>query len=135
MRPYLAVLLLVVACSSQGGNEPPADAAKGMQGSAMPDAHVPVPDAPTATVCAVKDPVVQLIYTCDFQWKQCSGTSTADHEIDCQIQTAGTLRFSLCDCKVNGASQKQFTSTTICASASWPELETTANMQCDWNLQ
>ena len=93
MHLRLLCLIVVAACSSQG-EEPPVDAA-----TTHPtiDAHVATPDAPpvaTSTTCASKDPVVQLIYTCDFQWKQCTGTSTADHEISCTIQSAGTRAYS-----------------------------------------
>lgn len=63
--------------------------------------------------------MIQLIYTRGFQWQQCSGTSTANHEISCQIQAAGSLRFSLCECMRNGAPEMQFTSTTI-----WQRVET-----------
>ena len=90
---------------------------------------------PTGTTCATKTPVVQLIYTCDFVWSQCTGTSASDHEVSCTIQAAGSLRFSLCDCIVGGVHQQQFTSTTICASGSWADLEAAANTQCSWDLR
>jgi hypothetical protein len=35
---------------------------------------------------------------------------------------------------VGGASQMQFTSTTICGLGTWPDLEAAANTQCGWNL-
>lgn len=133
MHTYLACLLLFAACSSEGTAAPDVDAGTEASDGARADAR-PMTDAAVTTVCASKDPVVQLIYTCDFQWKQCSGTSTADHEIDCKIQAAGSLRFSLCDCKVSGASQMQFTSTSICGLGSWPDVEAEANMRCGWNL-
>jgi len=104
-----------------------------VQVDASIDAKPPV-DAAVGTVCTTKDPVVQLIYTCDFVWSQCTGTMPTNHEVDCRIQTAGTLKFSLCDCKLGGVAQQQFTSTTICASTSWPALEMIVNQQCGWDL-
>lgn len=138
MRIVVALLLAVVGCTAEGSGGDPSIDAGAATSDAAPTSDVPsapLPDAPSATVCAAKEPVVQLIYTCDFQWSQCSGTSTANHEVDCQIQAAGSLRFSLCECKRNGVSQMQFTSTTICGFGTWPEVEAEANMRCGWNLQ
>jgi len=127
-------LLASAACQEEdNGPGAPVDAPAGMPVDAMVDAKKPV-DAAVGTVCAAKDPVVQLIYTCDFVWSQCTGTMPANHEIDCKIQAAGSLRFSLCDCKLGGAAQQQFTSTTICDSTSWAALEAVANQQCGWDL-
>ena len=132
----LIALLVLGACTTEGaGSDPQIDAGSAAVDAAPSIDAPPLPDAPTATVCASKEPVVQLIYTCDFQWQQCSGTSTANHEIDCQIQAAGALRFSLCDCKRNGTSQMQFTSTVICGFGTWAEVEAEANMRCGWNLE
>jgi hypothetical protein len=135
MRLALLVCLLAACSTEGGGSDPQTDAGTAADAAPMADARPALPDAPNATVCAAKEPVVQLIYTCDFKWTQCSGTSNANHEINCKIQAAGSLRFSLCDCMVNGTSQMQFTSTTICGLGSWPELEGEANMRCAWNLQ
>jgi hypothetical protein len=134
MRIFVLALVLSACTTEGGGSDPQIDAAPAVDAAPSIDA-APLPDAPTATVCAAKEPVVQLIVTCDFQWQQCSGTSTANHEIDCRIQAAGSLRFSLCDCKRNGVAQMQFTSTTICGFGTWPEVEAEANQRCGWNLQ
>ena len=132
MRFLLSAVCVLAGCGSNAG---PSDVdAQVGHIDAGADAKVHTPDAAVSTVCAAKNPVVQLIYTCDFTWQQCTGTMPADHEIDCRIQAAGTLRFSLCDCKVGGVAQMQFTSTTICASASWPDLETIVNTKCGWDL-
>ncbi len=134
MRTVLIAFVLLAACTTEGSQGPDIDAGvTGPDAKGMGDAH-PAPDAATATSCAVKDPVVQLIYTCDFKWSQCTGVMASDHEVSCQIQAAGSLRFSLCECKLNGVSQMQFTSTTICGLGSWPELEMEANMRCMWHL-
>jgi hypothetical protein len=134
MRTILVACVLLAACTSSGTEGSDVDAGvSGPDAKAMGDAH-PAPDAATATSCAMKDPVVQLIYTCDFKWSQCTGVMPSDHEVSCTIQAAGSLRFSLCECKLNGVSQMQFTSTTICGLASWPALEMEANTRCMWNL-
>lgn len=134
MRTVLIAFVLLAACTTEGSQEPDIDAGvAGADAKGMGDAQ-PAPDAATATTCAMKDPVVQLIYTCDFKWSQCTGIMASDHEVSCQIQAAGSLRFSLCECKLNGVSQMQFTSTTICGLGSWQELEMEANLRCMWHL-
>ncbi len=132
MRSILIAFVVLAGCRSEGTEGGDVDAGV----TATPDAKVTAdaPPAPVTTVCAAKDPVVQLIYTCDFKWSQCTGTTPSDHEVSCQIQAAGQLRFSLCECRLNGVSQMQFTSTTICGLGSWQELEMEANARCMWNL-
>jgi len=133
MRSFLVACLLLGACTTEGTEDPSGNVDAGVT---TPDSK-PTPDAPpapTTTVCAMKDPVVQLIYTCDFKWSQCTGTAPSDHEVNCKIQAAGSLRFSLCDCMLNGTQQMQFTSTTICGLDNWQAVEAEANMRCMWNL-
>ena len=135
MTRLVLIALALAACTESGkgdGSGAP-DAAV-----AMPDARsidAPAPDAPMAqgTVCTNKVDNGALIYTCNYQWKSC--TPGPDREVDCRIQAAGSLRFSLCDCKVGGVSQMQFTSTMICAQTTWAGLEMIANQQCGWDLK
>src|SRR4051812_35235628 len=125
MRLMFVTLFVLGACSSSGdgdgGGAP--DAATHTPADAAVDAKPVAPDAPaiTGTVCSNKVDGGALIYTCNYQWKQCN--AGADREVDCHIQAAGSLRFALCDCKVGGVSQKQFASTTICAQTTWGALE------------
>ena len=132
----IGCVLASAACQEEDGGPSgpgsPVDAPSAQVDAAI-DAKPPI-DAALGTTCAMKDPVVQLIYTCDFVWSQCTGTSSLDHEVDCKIQTAGSLRFSLCDCKLGGSAQQQFTSTMICGSTTWADIEMIANQQCGWDL-
>ena len=136
MTRRLLIAMILAACSESGtgdgGGAP--DAAVHVAVDA-PAADAPRPDAPVpqGTVCTNKVDGGALIYTCNYQWKSCS--SGPDREVDCRIQAAGSLRFSLCDCKVGGVSQMQFTSTMICAQTTWAGLEMIANQQCGWDLK
>lgn len=136
MARVLLIAMTLSACTDSGkgdgGGAP--DAAV----HAMPDApsiDAPSPDAPMAqgTVCTNKVDNGALIYTCNYQWKAC--TPGPDREVDCHIQAAGSLRFSLCDCKVAGVSQKQFTSTQLCAQSTWAGVEMITNQNCSWDLK
>lgn len=131
MRALLLTIMVVLSACERPGIDPQPDAGTAVDARSI-DAPTPI-DAPTGTVCAAKNPLVQLIYTCQFVWSQCG--ARADHEINCTIQAAGSLRFSLCDCKVGGVQVREFASTTICDATSWPELEATANEQCGWDLR
>jgi hypothetical protein len=124
-------LAAVAACSADDPDPDPAtDAGIAVDAALSVDARVI--DAPVGTTCAVKEPIVQVGFTCRFQWRQCTGSS--DRTLDCRIQNVAGHVFSLCDCIVGGGSTMQFVSTTVCDAATWSELEATVNAQCGWNL-
>ncbi|MBZ0238922.1 MAG: hypothetical protein K8M05_41810 [Deltaproteobacteria bacterium] len=128
----LFVLAATAACTaSDDDGEPAADAAVSVDAALPVDARVI--DAPAGTTCAVKEPIVQLIYTCQFAWRQCTGG--ADRMLDCQITAVGSLRFSLCSCMVGGQTTTQFTSETVCGSTAWSQVEAIVNTQCGWDLR
>ena len=133
-KTLIALAVFLAACDGSGASTPDAAVHVGSPDAAI-DARSLPPDAPTVsgTVCTNKVDNGALIYTCNYQWQTCS--AGADREVDCHIQAAGSLRFSLCDCKIGGVSQMQFTSTTVCAQTSWAALETIVNQQCQWDLK
>lgn len=127
----LFVVTLSACTTADDDGDPAADAA------VSTDAPLPVDaraiDAPVGTTCAVKEPLVQLIYTCQFAWRQCTGG--ADRMLDCEITAVGSHRFSLCSCVVGGQTTMQFSSTTVCGATTWSEVEQVVNAQCGWDLR
>jgi hypothetical protein len=132
MRHRLACLLIVIACGDKKASEPEIDAAPEPIDAPPPDAPPPI-DAFEGVFCALKDPVVQLGFTCHIVWSQC--TDQATYDLDCRIQNVGGNVFSLCDCTLNGAPSGQFISTTICSSTTFGQVEAIANPECGWDLR
>ncbi|HEU0029469.1 MAG TPA: hypothetical protein VFQ53_02465 [Kofleriaceae bacterium] len=139
MSRLAALALVVVAFGCGGGkgddDEPVlVDAPKPPIDSPVVIDAPPTPDAPPPGVtCQMKDPVVQLGFTCDFVWSMCSDAAT--YEVNCRIQNVGGNVFSLCDCKLNGGAAGQFISTMICGSTEWTQVEAIANPECGWMLR
>lgn len=136
MTRWLVIAMTLGACTDSGkgeGGSAPDAAVHAMPDASSIDAAPPDAPIPQGTACANKVDGGALIYTCNYQWKSC--TPGPDREVDCHIQAAGSLRFSLCDCKVGGVSQMQFTSTQICAQTTWGGVEMIANQQCGWDLK
>lgn len=133
------VPVLASACTGGDGDSgtpsPDAGTQSAFDAARSPlDAAVPLPDAaPLGTACQAKDPVVQLGYTCNFVWSQCSDGD--NYTLDCQIENVGGNVFSLCDCIVNGSVGMQTLSSQVCSQADWPSVEAIVNDKCGWDLR
>lgn len=129
---------LATACGGDDGDgggaadASPSDAQVSGSADAAADAQ-PVPDAaPAGTVCQTKDPVFQVGHSCNLVWSDCTGGDA--YAIDCRIENAGGLVFSLCDCLRNGAKTGEFLSSDVCSQADWASVEAIVNEHCGWDL-
>lgn len=129
---FSLALAAFAACAADDADpDPAADAGVAIDAAPLPvDARVI--DAPVGTTCAVKEPIVQVLHTCQFQWRQCTGG--ADRTLDCQVVGVAGHVFSACSCIVGGQTTMQFTSSTVCDSTTWTQVEAVVNAECGWNL-
>jgi hypothetical protein len=134
-HPLWLLLILASACGEKTGPGPgTVDAPIVADAPRPPDAPPlpPVDAAPQGVVCAMKDPVVQIGFTCHIVWSQCTDQSTYD--LSCRIQNVAGNVFSLCDCTQDGVAGAQFISTTVCGSTEFSQVEAVVNDKCGWDV-